>query len=145
MHRNASFSVIDPDTFRAYREALYRVDGPLAFTMRIDEPSAALRSAHARMAVRCSAFISASNPQGRLLTPDENAARDADLLARLAALGFRCWPGIGIDPAGEWPGEVSALIFGIAADQARELGRRYAQNAIVQAEADAVPRLILLR
>jgi hypothetical protein len=36
-------------------------------------------------------------------------------------------------------------VLGMALDAAQEVGRRYGQNAIVWAGADAVPELVLLR
>jgi hypothetical protein len=65
--------------------------------------------------------------------------------AELAAAGYRVVEGAGEDPEGRWPAEPSYLVLGMALDAAQEVGRRYGQNAIVWAGADAVPELVLLR
>lgn len=74
-----------------------------------------------------------------------NAAAHARLGAELAAAGYRVVEGAGEDPDGRWPAEPSYLVLGMDLEAARELGRRYGQNAIVWAGADAVPELLLLR
>ncbi len=53
--------------------------------------------------------------------------------------------GIGQHPSKQWPGEASYLVFGLELEAAKTLGRALRQNAIVWSDADAVPRLILLR
>jgi hypothetical protein len=47
--------------------------------------------------------------------------------------------------AGNWPGERSVLVLGLELDAASALGIALRQNAIVCADADAVPQLVLLR
>lgn len=138
-------SLIDPAVLAAYRTARYEVRGPSAFTLRIDEVSTALQAAHRRFGVACSGFLTACNPLGRLLDAAENARRQTGLVAAIDALGHPHWPGVGADPEGHWPGEPSLLVFGIPLAAARALGERHAQNAIVWAGADAVPRLVRLR
>lgn len=121
------------------------MEGGQAFTLRIDEPSAELREAHARNGVSCSAFLTACNPGSQRIVDHENRRRHATLIRVLTAAGLRHWPGFGIDPDRSWPDEPSRLVFGIPLDEARTLGKRFAQNAMVWAGADAVPRLVLLR
>jgi hypothetical protein len=53
--------------------------------------------------------------------------------------------GDGADPSGQWPAERSYLAFGIDADAARELGRRFQQDAVIWIGKDAIPQLLLLR
>jgi Protein of unknown function (DUF3293) len=48
-------------------------------------------------------------------------------------------------PSGAWPPELSFFALGISERAARDLGRRFDQDAVVWAGADAVPRLLLLR
>ena len=48
-------------------------------------------------------------------------------------------------PAGAWPRELSYFALGIDEGAARQLGRRFDQDAVVWAGADAVPKLLLLR
>lgn len=74
-----------------------------------------------------------------------NATAHARLGAELAAAGYRVVEGAGEDPEGRWPAERSYLVLGMALEAAKEIGRRYGQNAIVWVGADAAPELLLLR
>jgi hypothetical protein len=49
------------------------------------------------------------------------------------------------DSIGTWPGEKSFLVLGLDLETAIRLGREFRQNALVWADEDAIPRLILLR
>jgi hypothetical protein len=139
---------IDARLWRAYRETGYRVlpGGPAGagFTLRIDAPSPELAALHVRLGVQGSAFLTAWNPGSRVLSPAENAARQADLLAAVQRLGCLALPGVGEHPEGRWR-EESVLVPGLSRDDAESLGRRFGQNAIVWADRDAVPRLVSLR
>jgi Protein of unknown function (DUF3293). len=136
---------IAPEVVRAYLDAEYHVCGPAPFTLRIGEFSPQLREAQSRQGVSCSAFITACNPRGVLSNTVSNAGRQAQLADALQKIGLVYWPGIGRDPAGEWSGEESYLIFGMALRDAKFLGREYDQNAIVWNNEEAIPKLILLR
>jgi len=137
--------VLDPDLLESYRRTEYRVDDRgHAFVLRVDEPSRALRDCHAAFAVHCSTFITAWNPRS---TPTDRAANDA-AMARLeqalADVGCPSLRGEGVDPSGDWPGEQSLLVLGLAEAEAIELARRFDQNAIVWSGADATPRLVVV-
>jgi hypothetical protein len=67
------------------------------------------------------------------------------LLQQILAAGLVAIPGIGQHPTGSWPGEPSYLVPGLARAAALELGRQFAQNALIWAGDDAVPELILLK
>jgi hypothetical protein len=138
-------SLIDAQTLRAYRETDYHVDAGPAFVLRIDAESADLSALHQRHLVRCSAFLSAYNPHSRLLDAVENTRRHGLLLDELARRGLPALPGLGRHPHNDWPAEPSVLVPGLGLDDARALGERFEQNAVLWADADAVPRLILLR
>ncbi|MEZ5664693.1 MAG: DUF3293 domain-containing protein [Burkholderiaceae bacterium] len=138
-------SVIDPETIQAYRETDYRVYGPAPFTLRVDQPSQALATAHRTHGVTCSAFVTACNPLGQRAEAEDNATRQTALAAQLRARGLDFTPGVGQHPSGDWPGEDSFLIFGLTLEDARTLGRQLDQNAVLWSGAGAVPQLILLR
>ena len=89
--------------------------------------------------------MTAWNPFSRPLDAEDNAARHAELVDALVARGLAFEPGIGRHPTNGWPGEDSVLVYGLPLDEARALGERFGQNAIVWSGADAVPRLVLLR
>lgn len=136
---------IEPDLLKAYRETHYHVHAQSAFVLRLDEASAALRDLHARHGATCSAFVTAWNPFSRALQAHENAARQQALVAELEQAGRVFVAGEGRHPSGHWPGEDSVLILDMSMDDARVLGVRLEQNAIVWNGPDAVPRLVTLR
>jgi len=138
-------SLIDPQLVRAYRETDYRVLSDTPFIMHIDEVCHPLATLHAQHGVSCSAFITACNPFSHALDTQHNLRRQSELGLVLEEMGILCLHGLGIHPDGIWPGEESFLAPGLELAPARALGRRFAQNAIVWAGADTVPRLILLR
>jgi hypothetical protein len=130
----------------AYRAAEYTVhDGDATLRLRIDRRDAALARLLERHQATCAAIVTACNPEGEKLTDVENAERHRTLLARLARAGLAWLPARGDDPDGDYPGEISVLIMGIARENALALGREFVQNAIVWIDADAVPHLELLR
>ena len=54
-------------------------------------------------------------------------------------------PALGADPKGDWKSEVSLLVLDAMKETVETLGRKYGQNCIVWAEADAGPVPIFLR
>jgi hypothetical protein len=138
-------SAIDAETLRAYRETHYRVLGDAPMTLRIDQPSAALAALHQALGVDCSAFITAANPFSRHCDDDANARRQQTLARDIAGMGLRAMEAAGEHPSNGWPAEPSFLVPGLSRANARALGEKYQQNALVWCGADAVPRLVLLR
>ena len=149
-------TAIDAATVAAYRETHYSVlvdglwteaDGtsPDRFDLVIDQPSIALKSLYAATRHTQSAFITACNPLGQVLSDEANDARQVQLREELTRRSLKFIPGIGQHPTNRWPGEPSFLVLGIALEASKALGLRHQQNAIVWAGPDATPRLILLR
>lgn len=136
---------LDPDLVAAYGATLYRVYATTPFTLRIGEHSPELAALHAHHGVEHSAFVSACNPLGQVLPPEDNARRHADLRVTLQALGMAHIEGEGADPLGRWAAESSWLVLGLGRPGAESLGRSLQQNAIVWSRGDATPELVLLR
>jgi hypothetical protein len=84
-------SAIDPLMLRAYAETEYRVHGSPGFTLRVGQASAELREVHERHGVVCSAYLTACNPFSRAVGADENASRQAALLAEESRASVS-WP-----------------------------------------------------
>jgi hypothetical protein len=129
----------------AYQQAWYHVGTEPGFTLRIGVHSPQLLAPHARLGASTSAFVTAYNPLGRLQSRAENEHAHLRLRTEIQASGLRCVHGAGFDPSGRWQPEPSLLVVGISLDDARELGARYGQNAIVWCGADAIPQLVLLQ
>jgi hypothetical protein len=138
-------SGISQATIAAYLETDYRVHGEPHFVLRIGVPSPALARLYRQRGAVCAAFVTACNPHGRKIDEAANAVRQAELERELNLRGLGHLDGEGGHPAGGWPAEASFLVLGIALEEAKELGRRYRQNAVVWCGADAVPELVLLR
>lgn len=145
---SAGSNRISPEMMDAYEQTRYLVQGeghgvgPIALMVGVS--SDALAALHKRCGVDCSAFITACNPWSRILPDDENARRQAELLAVLKARSLRWIGGIGQHPTNGWPGEPSVLVFGLSLASARVIAQAYEQNAFVWAGGDATPQLILM-
>ncbi|MGQ0529901.1 MAG: DUF3293 domain-containing protein [Panacagrimonas sp.] len=138
-------SVLPPQLIAAYRRARYRIAATPAFELGLDLRSPELANLMRAQALWGAAFITAWNPLGARLSLLENRLRQQRLLADLQAGGLRPIEGCGLDADGAWGGEDSLLVLGLTRDRACALGRRHEQNAILWADADAIPRLLLLR
>ena len=71
--------------------------------------------------------------------------RQGELTAELIRRGLAFLEGVGQHRSGDWPGEPSFLVLGLALEVAKSLGKHYEQNAIIWCGPDAVPQLTLLR
>jgi hypothetical protein len=138
-------SLVDPATIEAYYTTDYRVIGDDGFVLRVSERSTALLATYQRCDVDCCAFITACNPHSQLLESGQNEARLGRLEAELREGRWSIRAGIGQHPSNGWPAEPSFLVLGIPLEEARALGARHSQNAIVWAGADALPQLVMLR
>jgi hypothetical protein len=92
-----------------------------------------------------SAFITAENPYGKKLSAKENEVRSKQLMSEMKSKYMTVVEASGEDPLGEWEAEVSCLVYGITLEDAKAIGNKYEQNAIVYCGEDAIPQLILLR
>jgi len=113
--------------------------------LRIGEYSVPLKNLHTNLGHSNSAIITAFNPRSTIYPIDENMRRQRELESDLKAQGLILIPATGKDPQMQWPGEPGFLAVGISQDDAFRLGRKYQQNAIVYADPEAVPTLVLLR
>ncbi len=140
-----SESTLPQDLIQAYRETEYRVMAEPPFVLTVGIASPELTGLYQALKVACAAFITAFNPFSQELTADENHRRQAKLAKKLTRLGLEFVEGVGQHPGGNWPGEPSFLVFGLALEAAKSLGKVYEQNAIIWCGADSVPDLILLK
>jgi hypothetical protein len=133
------------DLIAAYRRTLYRARFPeREIDLRVGRRSPALDAALAARASTRWSWLTALNPRSVPLADDENARRLAELDAALAAAGWASVPGVALDPLGAWPPEPSRLVLANEPRELRALARRFEQNALLEGEAGAAPRLVLL-
>ena len=90
------------------------------------------------------AFISPCNPFGNLSPHSENLARETILIEILNQKSKKFFRGVGEDPLGKWPEELSILIMNISKDDAITIGIQFRQNAIVWIGPNTQPKLVLL-
>jgi hypothetical protein len=88
------------------------------------------------------ALVSAWNPGLTKPSDEENESRQATLVAEAQVRGYEVFPGDGHDPDGRWKAEPSAWIVGIGQDEAKELGRKYGQWAVVVGTVGARSQLL---
>ena len=144
-------TLINPALIAAYRAAHYQVSADASaglaapFVLRVDVASPELLALYSRHDVLQAAYLTACNPHSTVLSDADNVARMDELVRALAGQGHMILHGRGTDPAGVWASEASVLVLGISEVHACELGARFGQNALLQAGADGVPRLVLLR
>lgn len=138
-------SEIDPATIKAYLETDYCVSAPEPFTLRVGVVSSPLTRQYREHQIGCSTFVTACNPRSRIVEDRENARRHAELANELAHLGLTFFAGVAQHPKDGWPAEPGFLVLGLPLDEAKRLGEKYDQNAIVWCGPDATPELVLLR
>lgn len=136
---------ISKTLINAYYTAHYRVKGPPAFTLRIRKKSPELAKLYETYQVTSAMYITAYNPYGKKTDRNTNMRNHKRLLGELTRQGLTCMEGVGGDPSGHWVAEPSLLVLGVTQDFAREKAVEYHQNAVVWADSDAVPELILTR
>jgi hypothetical protein len=137
---------IKQDLNNAYRSAHYKVcDGAEQFILRVDEHSLALEALYGNTKQSSALFITAFNADGQQQDNARNGVAQEALLRDLRSNTKHVFAGIGEDPNGIWPGEPSWLALGMDLTASQALGNLHHQNAVLWADSDAVPRLILLR
>ena len=140
-----SDSIIDQQSIQAYMDTNYHVNGATPLTLNIGVANAGLAALHKTHSVESSAYVTACNPFSQALNDSAHNARQAVLVRELQQHGLIYIKGIGQHPTNGWTGEQSFLVLGLSREDARVLGVRHEQNAIVWCGTDAVPELVLLR
>lgn len=142
----ASRSELSKTMINAYRTAHYRVaTATPPFVLLIKKQSLELAALMKLHDVTNAAFLTAYNPFSRLTDRNLNIRAHKALMGELIRMGLVYFEGAGEDPSGKWKSEPSFLVLGIPMEDARKLGDKYKQNAVVWADGDAVPQIILLR
>lgn len=137
---------LSADLIEAYTRARYSacVDG-FTLVLAIGQRSETVARAMAARSATSAAFITAENPYSVMQTEAENSSNQSRLHADLIALGAGVFDGSGEGSDARWPAEASFLAIGITPDQARMLGKKYAQNALLIIDAQGTAYLELLR
>ena len=137
-------SPIPHATITTYLKTDYWVFGVHPFVLRIKQASEPLVKLYQQHRTDCAAFITACNPFSSKLDDAANASRQAELVKELTQRSLNFIEGEGRHPSDDWT-EPSFLVLGLSLDEAKDLGVRFEQNALVWCGADATPELVLLR
>ncbi|MEY3160102.1 MAG: hypothetical protein RIT25_93 [Planctomycetota bacterium] len=136
---------LEEDAIDAWRELHYVLRGPQPLTLRIGTECRALAPLYVRWGVDSCTFVTAGNPEGKPLDGTTNAARHAALRSELEHRRIPFLESAGGTGDDGKPQEPGLFVFGLGLDEARALGTKWEQHALVWAGADAVARLVLLR
>jgi hypothetical protein len=142
-------TALSPELIQAFLETHYRVhkNGPDVppLTLRVGEASAGLIALHRTYSVDCSAFLTAYNPFAKKVDEAVNLKRQEELKQEISSRSLTFLPGKGQHPTNGWPVEPSVLVLNISLEDAKVMGRKYEQAAIVWSGPTAVPELVLLQ
>ena len=128
---------------QAYLRTTYWVDAkPQPIAVRIGAHQPELDRLLSGFGARRWAFISAWNPRSMRVATWRNARRHRELIRTLKHQGLRWLPGIGEGDDPSWAPEPSVLVVGMSAPQARRVGRRFGQNAVVIGRLGGPARLL---
>lgn len=144
--------LIADQLIQAYRKAVYRVQpgridacNCAGFDLQVDHASSELAALLACTHEGCATLITADNPASQPCSDPHNREQGLRLRAAISALGRSCIETRALDPENHWPPEHGLLVPGLALEPAKRLGIDFGQNAILWANTDACPRLILLQ
>ena len=127
---------------RAYQQAIYEVYyGKETIRLRIGDDNLQLEKLLKDCDGKTWALITAFNPYSQPLSAAENQQRHQSLLNCLQAMNFTIFDAVGKDDSGNWTPETSILIVGIDLIQAKEIGCKFQQNAIVYGQLGEPPEL----
>lgn len=135
---------LDQELIEAYLATDYHVFGDPPLVIKIGQTSAHLAQFLAIQGVSNAAYITAWNPKGRACDHETNAALQARLIETVEADGFEWIAGEGCGSTGDWPPERSILVLGVSRAEAKRLGHKFRQNAIVWLNCVGAAELIML-
>lgn len=136
-------SQLDQSLIKAYEATEYHVRSAQPFILELGKKSEGIVDLARRLRVDCVALITAYNPYSRVISDTENAKRNRQLKRELDKLDLTIVVGYGQDPTTLWK-EDSFVVFGLGLEEAKKLGVKYQQNAIIWCGADAIPILVIL-
>lgn len=118
-----------PGGWSAYSDAVLRIEAPGGVIWVRPAPISLVSGEYPEPDGRAICVITAHNPGGRLASGTDNAAAQAQLVAKLKERGLTVWPAAGGDPS--WTHvEDSAAVIGMDEAEAIALGAEFGQEAI---------------
>jgi hypothetical protein len=140
-------SLVSKALIDAYLRTEFWVEPPQRerFCLTIGKPSRAADMLLAQYGAHSAVYLTAWNPRSVPTAPAINVAAQASLQHEIQMVSVAQFPGIGLDPSGDWPGEASIFALGIDRQDAERIATHYEQNAIVWFNPTTPPKLVLLR
>jgi hypothetical protein len=133
----------DDPLWAAYRATEFHADTPLGHLLiRVGGEQELVDEVLEQAELDSWVFITASNPGSRELGSAENNSRNRSLRAELDRMSRHVYAGEGRPTVGTWTPEESFLALGVGRDEARELGARFGQNAVVWGRKGGVAELL---
>jgi len=130
-----------PDLENLYRHADYVIDDDgIRLTIRLDSPNPDLRDLLRNKRIGTWAFITAYNPHSRPAPPEQNAARQTEMIRTIERYGHRYFHGYGTGE--DWDPEPSLFVLDISREHALSLAASFRQHAILWGERDGEPQLL---
>lgn len=127
------------EIIESYNQAEYFVD-EIGQPIRVGEINAEVENLLQKFNVSSWSFITAWNPLSVEFSAEENLQRNQKLKEDLT--DYRIFEGEGRDSQGLWTPERSFLILGISRSQAKNLGVKYGQRAILFGEKNKPCELV---
>lgn len=138
-------SLISQDLISAYETTNFHVSAEPDFILTVNKHNIELQNFYEEHNVLSAAFITAWNPFSNTLSQAQNIERNSQLQKEFINQGYDFLNGYGQHPLKDWPAEESYLVLRLGLEDAKVIGAKYEQNAIVWCDSDAIPQLILLR
>ena len=131
--------MLNKELVESYKATTYRVPD-LKLDIRIGEKNKRLDFILENQIKKTWAFITAWNPESKLLSSKENKDRNDRLRSKLK--GYQTFDSLGIPKNADWIPEESFFIIGINQEDAIKLGVMFKQNAILCGKKNQSARLI---
>ncbi len=131
--------MLNKELIESYKATTYRVTD-LKLDIRIGEKNKRLDFILENQIKKTWAFITAWNPESKLLSSEENKDRNDRLRSKLKV--YQTFDSLGIPKNADWTPEESFFIIGINQENATQLGVMFKQNAILFGKKNEIARLI---
>ena len=88
--------------------------------------------------------ITAFNPASRVCSDAENLSSHEKLIQEIESMKIQFASMIGHCTHGQWKSEKGLFLLGVSLDQAKQVGRKFNQNAIVFVGKDCIPDIYVI-
>ncbi len=136
---------IASEALEGYESTDYLIKSDPDILFKVGEPCEGITKLFARHGVDCGAFITAFNPQGNIVSDEQNQKNHELLTQEIQQRAIPFLTCIGSPASATWPPEIGFFLLGADLSFAKEAGQKFDQDAIVWVPHNAVPQLVLLR